>query len=149
MTRARRSYLGDACALVGDEALASVLYPELAPFSGGTIVIGHGVACYGAADRYLGLLAATLGDHERAVEHFEQALGRQPRHGCHHLGRPHRVRIRPDATHARRQRRRRPSIGVAFRGGDNPDAIIAAAKRAGIPADAVTEVDRVTADSFR
>lgn len=30
-----------------------------------------------------------------------------------------------------------------------PDAIIAAAKRAGIPADVVTEVDRVTADSFR
>jgi Protein of unknown function (DUF4242) len=30
----------------------------------------------------------------------------------------------------------------------NPDAILAAAKRAGIPADAVTEVDRVTADSF-
>jgi DNA-binding CsgD family transcriptional regulator len=32
------------------------------------------VACYGAADRYLGLLAGTLGDHDRAVEHFEQAL---------------------------------------------------------------------------
>ena len=31
----------------------------------------------------------------------------------------------------------------------NPDAIIAAARRAGIPADVVTEVDRVTADSFR
>ena len=30
----------------------------------------------------------------------------------------------------------------------NPDAILAAAKRGGIPADAVTEVDRVTADSF-
>ncbi len=30
----------------------------------------------------------------------------------------------------------------------SPDAIIAAAKRAGIPADVVTEVDRVTADSF-
>lgn len=29
------------------------------------------------------------------------------------------------------------------------DAIITAAKRAGIPADAVTEVDRVTADTFR
>jgi hypothetical protein len=29
------------------------------------------------------------------------------------------------------------------------DAIITAARRAGIPADAVTEVDRVTADSFR
>ena len=31
----------------------------------------------------------------------------------------------------------------------SPDAIFAAAKRAGIPADAVTEVTRVTADSFR
>ena len=31
----------------------------------------------------------------------------------------------------------------------SPDAIIAAARRAGIPADVVTEVERVTADSFR
>lgn len=31
----------------------------------------------------------------------------------------------------------------------NPDAIIAAAKRAGIPADVVTEVSRITADTFR
>jgi hypothetical protein len=31
----------------------------------------------------------------------------------------------------------------------SPDAIVAAAKRAGIPADVVPEVSRVTADSFR
>jgi hypothetical protein len=31
----------------------------------------------------------------------------------------------------------------------SPDAIITAARRAGIPADAVTEVSRVTADTFR
>lgn len=31
----------------------------------------------------------------------------------------------------------------------SPDAIIAAATRAGIPADVVTEVSRVTADTFR
>jgi hypothetical protein len=31
----------------------------------------------------------------------------------------------------------------------SPDAILAAAERAGIPADVVTEVSRVTADSFR
>jgi hypothetical protein len=31
----------------------------------------------------------------------------------------------------------------------SPDAIITAARRAGIPADVVTEVDRVTADTFR
>lgn len=31
----------------------------------------------------------------------------------------------------------------------SPDAIVAAAKRAGVPADVVTEVDRITADTFR
>ena len=31
----------------------------------------------------------------------------------------------------------------------NADAIMAAAQRAGIPADAVTEVSRITADTFR
>ncbi len=31
----------------------------------------------------------------------------------------------------------------------SPDEIVAAAKRAGIPADVVVEVDRITADSFR
>jgi hypothetical protein len=31
----------------------------------------------------------------------------------------------------------------------SPDAIVAAAKRAGIPADVVTEVSRITADTFR
>ena len=30
-----------------------------------------------------------------------------------------------------------------------PDAIIAAAERAGLPADVVTEVDRVSADTYR
>ena len=68
------TYLADACAAVGDDALAAMVYPELAPLAGGNVVIGHGVACYGAADRYLGMLAATLGDHDRAIEHFERAL---------------------------------------------------------------------------
>jgi len=31
----------------------------------------------------------------------------------------------------------------------SPDAIVTAARRAGIPADAVTEVQRITADTFR
>ncbi len=68
------SYLADAVALVGDEAMAHLLYPELTPLTGGNVVIGHGVACYGAADRYLGTLAARLGDHDRAIGHFERAL---------------------------------------------------------------------------
>jgi DNA-binding CsgD family transcriptional regulator len=68
------TYLADACAAVADAELAALVYPELAPLAGGNVVIGHGVACYGAADRFLGLLAATLGDQDRAAEHFEQAL---------------------------------------------------------------------------
>jgi hypothetical protein len=31
----------------------------------------------------------------------------------------------------------------------SPDAIVTAAKRAGIPADVITEVSRITADTFR
>jgi DNA-binding CsgD family transcriptional regulator len=68
------SYLADAIALVGDDALADLVYPELTPLTGANVVIGHGVACYGSADRYLGSLAATLGDHDRAIGHFERAL---------------------------------------------------------------------------
>ncbi len=76
------TYLADACAAVGDEALAALLYDELAPLAGANVVVGHGVACYGSADRYLGLLAGTLGDHDRAVEHFEQALAFNRRMGA-------------------------------------------------------------------
>jgi DNA-binding CsgD family transcriptional regulator len=32
------------------------------------------VGCYGAADRHLGMLAATLGEWERAESHFERAM---------------------------------------------------------------------------
>ncbi len=68
------TYLAEASALVGDSALAALIYPEMAPLSGGNVVVGHGVACYGAADRFLGLLATTLADFDRAVAHFEQAM---------------------------------------------------------------------------
>src|SRR3954466_6896687 len=68
------TYLADACAAVGDDKLAALVYSELVPLRGGNVVIGHGVACYGAADRYLGMLAATLGEPELAAEHFDHAL---------------------------------------------------------------------------
>ena len=52
------TYLADACSLVGDDGIAPDLYAELTPHAGGIVTIGHGVACYGAADRYLGIVAA-------------------------------------------------------------------------------------------
>jgi DNA-binding CsgD family transcriptional regulator len=68
-------YLADACAVLGDERLAATLYPELASAAGTNVQIGHLVACYGSADRCLGVLAATLGEWELAEAHFEAALG--------------------------------------------------------------------------
>ncbi len=68
------TYLTDASSALGDERMAAILYPELEPFAGTNVMIGHLVACYGSADRHLGMLAATLGESERAEAHFERAM---------------------------------------------------------------------------
>jgi DNA-binding CsgD family transcriptional regulator/tetratricopeptide (TPR) repeat protein len=68
------AYLTDASALLRDESMAALVYPELEPFATTNVMVGHLVSCYGSADRYLGMLAATLGDQARAERHFERAL---------------------------------------------------------------------------
>src|SRR3954468_3517358 len=75
-------YLAEACAALGDEATAAILYPELEPLAGTNTMIGHLVACHGAADRYLGMLAATLAESDRAQEHFERAMELNRRMGA-------------------------------------------------------------------
>lgn len=76
------TFLADGCAAVGDREMAALLYPELAPLAGFNVMIGHGVACFGAADRYLGMLAATLGDTERALAHLAAATQLNRRMGA-------------------------------------------------------------------
>jgi DNA-binding CsgD family transcriptional regulator len=76
------AYLTDAAAALGDETTAALLYPELAAFEGTNVMIGHVVACYGAADRHLGMLASTLGEWERAEIHFERAMALNRRMGA-------------------------------------------------------------------
>jgi DNA-binding CsgD family transcriptional regulator len=76
------TYLTDACTALGDETTAALVYPELEPLAGANVMIGHLVSCYGAADRYLGMLAATLGETERAAAHFEHALELNRRMGA-------------------------------------------------------------------
>ena len=76
------TYLTDACAAVGDEELAALVRPELEPYAGTVVVVGYGVACYGAADRYLAMLAATLGDWEVAESRFDAALELNRRMGA-------------------------------------------------------------------
>jgi DNA-binding CsgD family transcriptional regulator/tetratricopeptide (TPR) repeat protein len=76
------AYLTDACSALGDEAAAALIYPELEPLGGGNVMIGHLVSCYGAADRYLGMLAMTLGEWERAEEHFRRGIELNRRMGA-------------------------------------------------------------------
>ena len=63
----------EACALLGEADHAAVLYAQLLPFSG-SHAIGHAEGSVGATDRYLGLLAATLGDLGAAIAHLEAAM---------------------------------------------------------------------------
>jgi DNA-binding CsgD family transcriptional regulator/tetratricopeptide (TPR) repeat protein len=68
------AYLADACALVEDAQVAEILYHEMRGLEGKNVVIGQAVACYGAADRHLGMLAATMGHVEEAERHLRAAL---------------------------------------------------------------------------
>ena len=89
------TYLTDACSAIGNRETAALVYPELAAYEGRNVVVGYSVAYYGAADRYLGMLAATLGELTRAERHFAaaHALNRQMgaktwlAHGCFEHGR--------------------------------------------------------------
>ena len=59
--RSAAALAAEACALLADERLAPRLYELLLPRDGLCILGGRGVYFRGAAARYLGLLAATLG----------------------------------------------------------------------------------------
>ena len=76
------TYLADACAALGDDSVAALVYPELEPLAGASVMIGHLVSLYGAADRYLGMLAAALGMPDRAALHFEAAIELNQRMGA-------------------------------------------------------------------
>jgi transcriptional regulator with XRE-family HTH domain/tetratricopeptide (TPR) repeat protein len=68
------AYLTEACAFLGDEKQASILFDFLLPYSDRTIVVGGATACYGAAARYLGMLATTMSNWPAAEQHFEAAI---------------------------------------------------------------------------
>jgi tetratricopeptide (TPR) repeat protein len=68
------AYLSEVCAYLRDSARADTLYQHLLPYNGFTILTGNCVTSYGAASRYLGLLATTMGHREDAERHFKDAL---------------------------------------------------------------------------
>ncbi len=73
----------EACALLNDVGAAATLYGQLEPYAG-RHAIGHAEGSVAAVDRYLGLLAATLGRLDDAERHLaasvelNTALGARP-----------------------------------------------------------------------
>jgi tetratricopeptide (TPR) repeat protein len=71
---AKLAYLSEVCAYLGDVDHAASLYELLLPYDGRTVVVGGATACFGAVGRYLGLLANTMSDWEKAERHFQEAM---------------------------------------------------------------------------
>ncbi|HEV7735056.1 MAG TPA: AAA family ATPase [Candidatus Binatia bacterium] len=68
---------------LGDARRAALVYEQLRPFDGRTVVVHtFTVLCQGAVARYLGLLAAATGDVSAAERHFEDALAMNARMGA-------------------------------------------------------------------
>ena len=78
------AFMAEVCVYLKDTARAATLYQVLSPYAGRNIATGNNAPCFGAADRLLGLLAATLGEWDTAQRHFEAALAMNLRTG----GRP-------------------------------------------------------------
>jgi len=74
--------LAETCAFLEDSRAAVTLYELLLPYARRNIVVGPGIACFGSAAYYLGLLATTLERWEEAQEHFEAALQRHMQMGA-------------------------------------------------------------------
>jgi predicted ATPase len=73
------TYLVDVCTFLGDQVRAEMLYQILLPFAERNVVVGNGVASYGALARYLGALATTLERWDDAARHFEDAIAMNAR----------------------------------------------------------------------
>lgn len=66
--------LVEVAARRGTPAHAAELYELLEPFRGRLLALILGLACVGAADRYLGMLSAMLERWDDATGHFDRAL---------------------------------------------------------------------------
>jgi tetratricopeptide (TPR) repeat protein len=73
------SYLAEVCTRLGDARRAEQLYAHLLPHRDLAVVVPTYTLCCGAAARYLGMLATTMGDWPSAERHFETALAMEQR----------------------------------------------------------------------
>jgi hypothetical protein len=66
--------LAEAAVVLGDAPRSRLLLELLEPHAGSVIVVGAGTVCRGALDGYLGVLAQTAGDRERAIGYLATAI---------------------------------------------------------------------------
>jgi hypothetical protein len=120
------SLAAEAAFLLRHVAAAETLYAQLRPFAG-RHAIGHAEGSIGAVDRYLGLLAATLGRLDDAARHLEDAVHVNERMGA-----------RPWTAHSRhdlaRILRARDAPGDRARAVELDELALGAARTLGMPA---------------
>jgi tetratricopeptide (TPR) repeat protein len=75
------TFLVEVCAALDDCDRAKVLYRLLSPYAAYAVVASDW-ASFGAAARFLGQLAATMGRWQEAESHFDQALAMNARMGA-------------------------------------------------------------------
>ena len=100
-------FAAEVCARLGDRPRALTLYRLLEPYAGRNVVTGTNIACFGAVDRYRGMLAALAGEDAKAAAHFAAAVALDERGGG-----------RPWLAHSRHEWAR----WLAQRGDDEPAA---------------------------
>ena len=73
------SYLAEVCTRLGDVERAEQLYDLMLPYRDLAVIAPASTVCCGSVARYLGMLAATLGDWAAAEEHFATAVAMDER----------------------------------------------------------------------
>lgn len=69
------AFMTEAAVYLGDGDVIRSLLPHMEAFDGSNLLAGPGVAAFGSANTYLGMMHAVLGEFERAEHHFRQGLG--------------------------------------------------------------------------
>ena len=78
------SHLAETSALLADTHSAAILYPLLSPWAN-LNATDHPEGFRGSVSRYLGMLAATIGNHNDAQRHYELAVANNEKMGARPL----------------------------------------------------------------
>ncbi|MEA2467908.1 MAG: eukaryotic-like serine/threonine-protein kinase, partial [Thermoleophilaceae bacterium] len=114
---ASMALISEVAHYLNDVPRAAWLYDRLLPYAKRNIVVGGGWTCHGNAERFLGLLAHTLGRYEAADRHFRAGRIANASIGAHPLvaiGRYEHARLLLDRNAPGDRRRANDLLGQAL-----------------------------------